>query len=324
MGAILIVRTVLWAAAAAGLLSAPALAASLAGSSPGYHYFWKSGASIEAHDEAVIDCFVRLRAMQIGSDSLTGVADQEAVTGGVGGIIGGLLEGAENREGLTANLEGCMAIKGWSVVGLTPAEGKAIKGLKDAARMHEKLAPLIGLPEAAGPILRGPFANELATGQFLIEPARPFDEISLSARAVKPAASAAVRAAGELVPKKPTFRQQLRGPEALGRLNARKLGAADPSKSYIVLRLYGDTPKFERGGVVLSRLAADGTEIVYDGAATAAYLGFERPYRLGVGHARPSSSATSWSKRRPACGRWRPSRKPSSTPTFASALRRLS
>jgi predicted lipid-binding transport protein (Tim44 family) len=77
-----------------GLLTTSAHGASLTGSSPGYHYFWKAGAAIGEHDAAVIDCAVRTRAMINGSDAGSGVAAATGAAGGfAGGLVGGLIVG---------------------------------------------------------------------------------------------------------------------------------------------------------------------------------------------------------------------------------------
>lgn len=103
---------------AAAVISNAAGAASLTGSSPGFHYFYKQGATIDEHDAALVDCAVRLRAMVNGSDMTTAIA-----AGSGGGIlpalVGAVIDNNENRQGHAANMEGCMAIKGWSVVALT-------------------------------------------------------------------------------------------------------------------------------------------------------------------------------------------------------------
>ncbi len=258
---------------------ATAGAASLTGSSPGYHYFWKAGATIDDHDVAVVDCAVRLRAMVNGSDAMTAVA---ASTGGglAGALIGGIIDSNENRQGDAANMEGCMAIKGWSVVALPFAEGEAIRDLDEAAPIREKLAPLVGAAVPQGPVLRGPFANELAEGDFTVDVAKDLDKASLSVRATKPAAKAAVDAAGALKPPRPDLPKGVKAPKAIKGLKADEFAGADPAKAYVVFRLSGPGRMIDGAALTFSRLAADGTEVVHDGAAITAFLGYAKGRRF--------------------------------------------
>jgi len=275
---------VVHALVAFGAISAPANAASLTGSSPGYHYFWKAGAAIEDHDAAIVDCAVRLRAMVNGSDATTAIA---ASTGGglAGALIGGIIDSNENRQGDAANMEGCMAIKGWSVVALPDAEGEAIRELDDPATIGAKVAPLVGALTAPGRVWRGPFENELATGGFSVEQARDLDKVSLSVRAVKPAAEAAVAAAGKLKPAKPDLPKGVKAPKRIKGLNAKSLPAADPQSGHVVLRIKGQKSRVISTNLLLVRLAPDGSELVYDGAANAAALGWLAGTRLAKGEA---------------------------------------
>lgn len=276
------INTILSAASALCFTATGAGAASLTGSSPGYHYFWKAGATIEDHDAAVVDCAVRLRAMVNGSDATTAIA---ASTGGglAGALIGGIIDSNENRQGNAANMEGCMAIRGWSVVALPFDEGETIRDLDDPAPIREKLAPLVGAAAAPGPILRGPFANELATGGFIVEKARDLDKVSLSVRATKPSAETAADAAGKLKPAKPDLPKGVKAPKRIKGLNAKSLPAADPQGGYVVLRIKGQKSRVVSTNLILARLAADGSEIVYDGAANAAALGYLAGTRLAKG-----------------------------------------
>lgn len=258
---------------------APAMAASLTGSSPGHHHFWKSNATMADHDSAVVDCAVRLRAMVNGSDAMTAVA---ASTGGglAGALIGGIIDSNENRQGDAANMEGCMAIKGWSVVGLDDAEGEALKGLDAPAAIHEQLRAYVEAAASRGAILRGPYANELAAGDFVVDAAKDLDKISLSVRATKPEAEAAIAAAGKLSPSKPDLPKGVKPPKAIKGLKAEELAGADPSGAYVALRLTGVGRVIDGLSLTLSRLAADGAEVVHDGVATTAYLGYIKGKRF--------------------------------------------
>jgi len=268
-----------------GLLTTSAHGASLTGSSPGYHYFWKAGAAIGEHDGAVIDCAVRTRAMINGSDAGSGVAAATGAAGGfAGGLVGGLIVGIiaanEARQGAAANVENCMALKGWSVVALPFDEGEAIRDLDDPAPIREKLAPLTGAAEPQGPVLRGPYANELAAGKFLIGPAQDLDKLSLSVRATRPAAEAAEAAAGKLTPPKPDLPKGVKAPKAIRGLKSEALASADAAKSYVVLRFSGAGRVIDGAAVTLSRLAPDGSEVVHDGAPTTVFLGLIKGKRF--------------------------------------------
>lgn len=267
------------AALGAAMSAGGAEAASLTGSSPGYHYFWKSGATMEAHDSAVVDCAVRLRAMANGSDAMTSIS---AATGGglAGALIGGVIDSNENRQGDAANMEGCMAIKGWSVIGLGDAEGEALRSLDEPASIHRHLTPLVEAAEPPGAVLRGPFANELAEGAFVIDAAKDLDKQSLSIRATKPAAEAAIDAAGKLSPPKPALPKGVKPPKAIKGLKSEELAGADPAKAYVVFRLTGAGRAIDGASATLSRLADDGSEVVHDGAPTTAYLGYVRGRRF--------------------------------------------
>ena len=264
---------------AAALISFGANAASLTGSSSGYHYFWKQGAKMTQHDAAVVDCAVRLRAMVNGSDAMTAVA---ASTGGglAGALIGGIIDSNENRQGDAANMEGCMAIAGWSVIGLGDVEGEALRGLDEPPTIHEQLRAYVEAGEPRGAILRGPYANELATGDFVVDAAKDLDKTSLSVRATKPEAEAAIAAAGKLSPPKPDLPKGVKSPKAIKGLKAEELPGADPSRAYVAFRLTGAGRVIDSLSLTLSRLAADGAEVVHDGVATTAYLGYIKGKRF--------------------------------------------
>lgn len=250
-------------------------AASLTGSSPGFHYFYKQGADITAHDEALVDCAVKLRAMLNGSDATTALA---ASTGGglVGALIGGVIDSNENRQGDAANIEGCMAIKGWSVVALTRDDGERMEQPDDPAAIHEKLRPYIEAPSPRGTILRGPFANEIAAGDFVIGVARDLEEVSLSVRATKDQRENAVDAAGPLKPAKPDLPKGVKAPKPVKAIKAETLASADASASYIVMRISNVHGAMALFDVMFNRLAADGSELIYDGAATVARTGLAK------------------------------------------------
>lgn len=258
---------------AAAVISNAAGAASLTGSSPGFHYFYKQGATIDEHDAALVDCAVRLRAMVNGSDMTTAIA-----AGSGGGIlpalVGAVIDNNENRQGHAANMEGCMAIKGWSVVALTEDQGRAMEQPEDPATVHEKLAPLIESQTPGGAILREPFANELAVGSFVVEKARDLEEVSVSRRATKDRIDAALETAGSLKPKKPDLPKGVKAPKRGKALKQDGLSVADPERAYVAFRLVGQGWSMAKAiSLTLRRLGGDGSEVIYDGATTIVDIG---------------------------------------------------
>lgn len=250
------------AAIAVSAFMGAARAQSLTGSSPGFHYFYKAGAGIEQHDADLVACALATRALVNGSDAMTGIA---ASTGGglLPALIGGVIDNNENRQGAAANTENCMAIRGWSVIGLTPEDGRALEEPDDAPMIHEKLAPYVNSAEASGAVLRGPFANELAVGEFAIGPAGDLEEVSLSVRAVRDLADAAVEQAGPLKP--PRRPKGVKAPRPAQAIKASELQSANPSLSYIVMRVSYASGPLGLFDIMFNRLAPDGSEIAYDG-----------------------------------------------------------
>ena len=267
----------------AGLVSG-ANAQSLTGSSPGFHYFYQAGVGMGAHDADLVSCSVAIRGLVNGSDAMTGIA---AGTGGgfLPALVGGLIDSKENRQGAAANIENCMAIKGWSVVSISEEQGELIKALEEPAAIHSALAPLVEAIEPEGAILRGPFANELATGEFLIGEAGKRGEISLSVQAVRDHSNAAVNDAGDLKPPKPPkLERGVKAPKPIKTMKDDDLANADPGASYVVLRIRGKSRATINGtGLLLHRLHDDGTEVVYDGMPVNVVIG---------GYGRPKVSKT--------------------------------
>lgn len=248
---------------------ATAAAASLTGASPGFHYFWKQDATMADHDAAMVDCAVRMRAMVNGSDAMTAISSS---TGGglAGALIGGIIDNNENRQGSAANTEGCMALKGWSVVALSDEEGHAMEAPDDPAAVHEKLKSYVEALAPRGPVLRGPFANELAVGNFVVEKARDLEEVSFSVRATRDLRDMAVEAAGDLKPPKPPkLPDGVKAPKPAKAEKADALAIATTGARLVMRVSYsrGSASLFD---VMFNRLTPDGAEVVYDGAATAA------------------------------------------------------
>ncbi len=249
-------------------------AQSLTGSSPGFHYFYKAGAGMDAHDTDLVTCAVAIRGLVNGSDAMTGIA---ASTGGgfFGALVGGVIDSKENRQGAAANIENCMAVKGWSVVGISEEQGELINALEEPVAIHSALVPLVEATERKGVVLRGSFANELATGDFLIGEAGKRGEISLSVRAVRNITDAAIEAAGKLKPPKPPkLERGVKAPKPIKTMKDDDLANADPSASYVVLRIRGSNRfTLNATSLMLHRLHSDGTEVVYDGTPVTAVIG---------------------------------------------------
>jgi hypothetical protein len=176
-----------------------------------------------------------------------------------------------------------MAINGWSVVALTEVEGNAMEQPDDPATIHEKLRAYVEAPSPLGPMLRGPFANELAVGDFETGPAKDLEEVSLSVRATRDQREAAIDAAGELKPAKPNPPQGVKAPKSIKTLKSDLIAGADASRAYIHLRLVGDSAAVNTTHVILSRLDAAGAEVIYDGRPTTALIGNLKGSAVGKG-----------------------------------------
>ncbi len=259
------------AIAVAFIISTGASAQNLTSSSPGFHFFFKPSASIEDHNADLVACTLATRGLINGSDAMTGIT---AATGGglFGAIIGGVIDNNENRQGAAANAENCMALRGWSVVGLTEAEGLALEKLDgEPSLLREALAPKIDTPVAQGIILRGPFANELAIGGFKVDQAGDLEEVSLSVRAVKDLTEAAVESAGELRPPKPP--KGVKAPKPIKTVKESAISTMTAENAQIVLSMVGSRPALNLHSIILQRLDGLGGEVVYDGAPVTAILG---------------------------------------------------
>lgn len=262
-------------------------AALLTGSSPGFHYFWKPGATMDDHDAALVDCAVRLRAMVNGSnamDSSTAATSSAAAQAGsfaggaavglAGALFGGIIDNNENRQGAAANTEGCMAIKGWSVVALTEEEGRAMEQPDEPAAIRERLRRYVEAASASGPVLRGPFANELASGNFEVDTAKDLEEVSMSVRASRDKADAAVTAAGKLKPPKPDLPEAVKMPKKIKPMKSEELIAAGPDHAFVAIRIVGRKNTMAKStSLIFQRLQQSGAEVVYDGAPSTIEIG---------------------------------------------------
>ena len=258
-------------ALAGAVISNGALAQNLTGSSPGFHFFYKPGATMPEHNRDLVACAVATRGLINGSDAMTGIA---ASTGGglLGAIVGGVIDNNENRQGAAANAENCMALHGWSVVGLTETQGNALEQWDDdPARLREELAPYVEAPAPPGVILRSPFANELAAGAFAVGVAGDLEEVSLSRRAVRDLTDAAIEEAGELKPPKPPkgFKQ----PKPVKAVKDKDIASVSPGNAQVVLSMVGARMQLNMHSLTLHRLAEDGSELVYDDKPIVTTLG---------------------------------------------------
>ncbi|WP_428407619.1 hypothetical protein [Hyphococcus sp.] len=215
------------------------------------------------HNDDLVACAVATRGLVNGSDAMGQVT---AATGGglLGAIVGGVIDNNENRQGQAANMENCMALRGWSVIGLTEEEGKALEAWDDdPARLREELAVLVEAASAQGVVLRGPFANELAVGNFRVGEAGDLEEVSLSRRAVKDMTDAAVEAAGEINP--PKLPKGVKAPDSIKTVREKDINLISADKAQIVLSMTGKRTALDINSLILQRLGEDGAEIVYDG-----------------------------------------------------------
>lgn len=146
----------------------------------GYTYFNRAGADVPMHDKAVAGC--ALEATKTRSmDQMT-----QPMLGILGAVIGSALADAYNRSTVASGLENCMVVRGWRVVRLPDAEGKALAAL-DQAVLSAKLAPWIGQSQPNGEVVRT-WGNDLANAgpeRFTIRPSKTVNG-QLSLKAVAP------------------------------------------------------------------------------------------------------------------------------------------
>lgn len=169
-------------AAGLALLATPALAqVDLTRATKGYTYFHKAGATIDGHDAAVTDCLASAaRSAQTDPHSMgSGDWVVDLVTPA---LVSGIAKGV-NTDGDAANVENCMVVRGWTVVGLDPKEGSAIAKLP-ADQQRAALAPWVGAEQPHGRELRR-YGNDLIR-QTTRYGGRPggLDKLSLSITAV--------------------------------------------------------------------------------------------------------------------------------------------
>lgn len=171
------------AALVPSFLATPALAqANLTQASRGYTYFHKRGADADTHEAAVKDCVLQAsRAAQTDPHSMgSGDILVDAVLTPM--LVGGIARGV-NTNADAANIENCMVVRGWEVVGLEAKEGAALAKLP-ADQQRAALAPWVGADQPHGTVLRR-YGNDLTRAATKFE-GRPggLDKLSLSITAV--------------------------------------------------------------------------------------------------------------------------------------------
>ncbi|HWA60012.1 MAG TPA: hypothetical protein VG939_01485 [Caulobacteraceae bacterium] len=130
------------------LAAGPALAASLIAASPGYTYFNRPGSDLGSQQAALRECL--------------GLAAQTKVQRALeGGLIGDMLQLAQEDHTLQANVENCMVVQGWRVVRLSDDEGRSLAGLGQAD-LAQRLSQWIGASQPHGDVVRA-WANEAAS-----------------------------------------------------------------------------------------------------------------------------------------------------------------
>lgn len=239
--------------------------------SEGFHFFNKPGATIERHDEELIDCFQAGRFL-----------DQPKTTkgGGSGGIIGaiatgigsGMSDARFNRRGIAANIENCMIVKGWRVIGVSDDVGERLDDLDDKD-IRPEIIDWIGQENPDGVILRAPFRNELNNGDLDIDLAQKAGESSLSVRATIHIARDVIDRYYGLDDYPPTenprFDRPLKEPKGsrsnrAAIIKLKKLADANPDSSYIVFRVSGFRNRGTRSGPEFIRLNEDGMDRAND------------------------------------------------------------
>jgi len=158
---------------------------------PGYTYYNRPGADIEAHDKDLIDCAVEAARTRSIDDQINNGAGQ----GLVGSLVGQAFGSAYNRATFAAALENCMVVKNWRVVRIPDEEGKAVLKLGTWA-VREKVMAWVGLDQPYGEVVRvwGNDAANAVNQRFEVRPARKVDGslslVAISEQAYAPAPAA--------------------------------------------------------------------------------------------------------------------------------------
>lgn len=138
----------------------------------GYSYFNRPGASVPEHNADVLACL----SQAVTTRSFDQVINNGANMGIAGMLIGGAIGDAYYHGTVGAGLENCMVVRGWRVVSLADAEGKALAALPPAPLM-DRLAPWIGADAPPGTVVRiwNNDAANAAIPRFSIRPAHQND-----------------------------------------------------------------------------------------------------------------------------------------------------
>ena len=240
-------------AACLALLATPAAAqVNFQTSVKGYHYFHKTGVSMDAHDEAVKNCVRLVHGLWLDS-------------GGGYGLVGGALDGMHTELAVPANIEHCMVAFGWDVMQVDEAKGKALAAGSREAR-HDSLAPWVGSLTPEGRLARR-FVNDLT------DPATVWDGRSWGSD--KPSLSVTSQAPFNENPAPftlPKFPRTAFPPQPL---NAKQIAALPADASVIVVRA---TLKEAKGfrNMVFNRAGPDGYQPAWADGQPAA-LRFSTP-----------------------------------------------
>lgn len=248
--------------------ASPAFAgANLTQPSAGYTYFHKEGADLAIHDGELHACSAQAAKLDQpdfhgidGGGFLIGLIAERALIAAMNGV--------ETRRGLMANLENCMVARGWSVVRVADADGRAIVKLgREATRA--RLAGMVGAPGIEGQIVRA-FDNDAAKGDTtMFGKAGPIDRTSLSILALPPVAAGAEPAIPAETAKPLNLPRTARppfptAPEAVASL--------PKGSAVVVVRLGGTTGRsviFERVGPTLDSPAwTDGLPATFTATAS--------------------------------------------------------
>ena len=253
-------------AAVASPAAAATTAADLTRTSEGYTYFNKPGADLAAHDAAVRECqTVASKLHQPGpmQPGMTMVipAGASPLAAGIGGAIGmaiamAIQQAVADHKGQPVNVENCMVVKGWRVVAIDDAEGKAFPTLKKDAQAAQ-LAEWVGAAEPHGKVTRV-FANDAVIGeQKTMFVAATHVGVQISADAVpkasgkdKPTGPLAAYLPPAVAPKLPRRAKTAEPPKPLAEAD---LGGIPADQGLIVVNVRGDA----QVAVTLQRIGPD-------------------------------------------------------------------
>jgi hypothetical protein len=154
---------------AAGLLvGQPALAGDITHTSDGYTYFHRAGADLATHDTELNECRTvawRLHQPITMAPTTVAMPNVSPAAAGIGGAIGmaiamAIQQKMADAKGDPVNIENCMVVRGWQVMALDDAEGKAFAAL-DAKARQAQLGQWVSAANPPGKPVRA-FANEAA------------------------------------------------------------------------------------------------------------------------------------------------------------------